>query len=189
MIKPDGIQRGLIGEILKRIERTGLKLVGIKMVVPSEDMVKKHYTIDPEWVEKAGKKSIETYLSNGREVQDDPIKQGEMILERLIKYITSGPVIAMAFQGVHAVSVVRKVVGSTEPLSSDVGTIRGDLVLDSYELSDLDKRSVRNLIHASGEVEEAEKEISLWFKDEEIIDYRLINEEILYDVNLDGILE
>jgi len=95
----------------------------------------------------------------------------------------------MVWQGMHAVGIVRKITGSTEPLTSDVGTIRGDFTIDSYEVSDLDGRAVRNLIHASGSPEEAEKEIALWFKPEELHRYRLLNEAILYDVNLDGILE
>jgi len=103
--------------------------------------------------------------------------------------MVSGPVIIMVWEGAHAVAIVRKLVGATEPLVSDVGSIRGDFVLDSYSMSDTDKRSVRNLIHASGSTEEAEKEIKHWFKPEEIINYRLVSEEILYDVNLDGILE
>jgi nucleoside-diphosphate kinase len=113
----------------------------------------------------------------------------DVVLEKLKKYMASGPVIAMAWQGAHAVGVVRKITGGTEPRSSDVGTIRGDWVLDSYEMADADNRSVRNLIHASGTVAEAEAELALWFKPQEFIDYALFNEKVLYDVNLDGILE
>ena len=120
---------------------------------------------------------------------DDPLKITEIILANLKKYMTSGPVVAMIWEGAHSVKIVRKLVGGTEPLTSDVGTIRGDLVLDSYTMSDTDERSVRNLIHASGSVSEANMEIQHWFKPEEVINYRLVQEEILYDVNLDGILE
>jgi nucleoside-diphosphate kinase len=98
-------------------------------------------------------------------------------------------VIAMVWQGAHVVEVVRKITGGTEPRSSDVGTIRGDFVIDSYQMADTDDRAIRNLIHASGSVEEANNEIDLWFKPEEITKYRLVQEEILYDVNIDGILE
>ena len=103
--------------------------------------------------------------------------------------MTKGPVIAMVWRGMHAVGIVRKITGGTEPLTSDVGTIRGDLTIDSYEVSDIDGRAVRNLIHASGSVEDAEKEIDLWFGEKEIIKYKLAGEAILYDINLDGILE
>jgi len=111
------------------------------------------------------------------------------ILANLKKYMTSGPVVAMVWQGANAVKIIRKITGGTEPLTSDPGTIRGDYVLDSYKMSDEDNRSVRNLIHASGSPEEAEMEIKHWFSENEIINYRLVQEQILYDVNLDGILE
>ncbi len=95
----------------------------------------------------------------------------------------------MVWQGMHAVGVVRKITGGTEPLTSDVGTIRGDYTIDSYEVSDVDGRAVRNLVHASGSIEEAEKEIPLWFAENELHAYRVAHEAILYDVNLDGIRE
>lgn len=190
VIKPDGVQRTLIGEIIRRYERMGLKLVGLKMSVPSESNVEKHYLADPLWKENVGKKSISAYEKKGTEPPTkDPQEAGERILDALKKYMTSGPVIAMVWQGAHAVEIVRKVTGGTEPLSSDVGTIRGDFVHDSYQMADTDERAIRNLIHASGSTDEAEKEISLWFNDDEVVSYRLVQEAILYDVNLDGILE
>lgn len=190
IIKPDGVQRSLIGEIIGRFERVGLKLVGMKLVTASNEHVKAHYCIDPEWIIKVGNKSIEGYKTKGLvPPSEDPVEVGNKVIEVLTKYITSGPVVVMAWQGAHAVSIVRKIVGGTEPLSSDVGTIRGDFVLDSYQLSDAGSRAVRNLIHASGSVDEANKEIQHWFKKNELINYRLIGDEILYDVNLDGILE
>ena len=190
VIKPDGIQRSLIGEIVKRYESSGLKLIGMKMVIPTADLVKKHYTVDPEWPIKTGTKTIESYRKKGKTPpSEDPIKITDIIFANLVKYITSGPVIAMVWQGMHAVGIVRKITGGTEPLTSNMGTIRGDYTIDSYEMSDLDGRSVRNLIHASGSPEEAEKEIAIWFMPQEVLDYRLVGEAILYDVNLDGILE
>lgn len=190
VIKPDGVQRSLIGEIIRRYERSGLKLVGVKMLVPTTEHVEKHYTIDPEWRRITGEKTIKSYKDKGLQPpSEDPLAITAIILANLKKYMTSGPVIAMVWQGVHAVKVVRKITGGTEPLTSDVGTIRGDLVLDSYQLSDADGRAVRNLIHASGSVDEANKEIALWFAPQELVSYRLVQEQILYDVNLDGILE
>ncbi len=190
VIKPDGVQRALIGEIVKRYERSGLKLVGLKMVVPTEDFIRSHYTVDPEWFVKTGTKTIESYKKKGKTPPSgDPLKITEVILKNLVKFMMAGPVIAMVWQGMHAVGVVRKITGGTEPLTSDVGTIRGDLTIDSYEASDVDGRAVRNLVHASGSVEEAEKEIALWFKPEELLNYKLANDAILYDVNLDNILE
>ena len=190
IIKPDGIQRSLIGEIIKRYEQSGLKLMGLKMVVPTADIVQKHYLIDPEWRVKTGLKTIESYKKKGKTPpSEDPLKITEIILKNLKKYLASGPVVAMIWRGAHAVGIARKITGGTEPLTSDMGTIRGDFTIDSYELSDVDSRAVRNLIHASGSPDEAEKEITLWFKNEEIHNYRLINEAVLYDVDLDKILE
>ena len=190
IIKPDGLQRSLVGEIIKRYERIGLKLVGLKMMVPSEEMIEKHYTLDPEWVRVTGEKTIKGYKDKGmKPPTEDPLKVTELLLQRLKKYMSSGPVIAMVWQGAHAVAIVRKITGKTEPLMSDVGTIRGDFVLDSYEMSDIAERCIRNLVHSSGSVKEANDEIKHWFKDEELMNYNLIQEQILYDVNLDGILE
>lgn len=190
ILKPDAIQRSLIGEILKRYERIGLKCIALKMVLPTPEMVAKHYTIDPEWLHKAGEKSIKKYISKGiTPPESDPLKVGNKVLENLKRYMSSGPVIVTAWEGAHAVEIVRKLTGGTEPLSSDVGTIRGDFVLDSYEMSDHDSRSIRNVVHASGSVDEASKEIDLWFKPEEIIKYKHIQEAILYDKHIEGILE
>lgn len=190
VVKPDGVQRGLIGEVIKRYERTGLKLVAAKMVLPAPDFVEKHYLVDPEWMEKTGRKTIDSYHKKGKTPpSEDPIEVTKIVLGNLKKYLASGPVVAMIWQGISAVGIIRKITGGTEPLTSDVGTIRGDFTIDSYELADLDGRAVRNVIHASGTPEEAEKEIALWFKPEEIIDYRLLNEEVIYDVDLNGIIE
>ncbi|MCX6716158.1 MAG: nucleoside-diphosphate kinase [Candidatus Taylorbacteria bacterium] len=190
IVKPDGLQRSLIGEIVKRYERSGLKLVGIKMLVPTADLIEEHYTLDPEWRMKNGQKSIKGYEDKGlKPPHTDPLKMNALTLGHLIKYMTSGPVIAMVWQGMHAVAVVRKLTGGTEPLMADVGTIRGDYVLDSYPASDADSRAVRNLVHCSGSVKEAINEIDHWFKKEELMSYKIVQESILYDVNLDGILE
>jgi nucleoside-diphosphate kinase len=190
IIKPDGVQRTLIGEIIRRYERVGLKLIGLKMVIPTVEKAEKHYTLDPEWLKKVGEKSIQSYKAKGLvPPSEDPLEVGNKVLVRLVKFMTSGPVVAMVWQGAHAVQIVRKMTGGTEPLSSDIGTIRGDYVIDSYQIADVDDRAIRNVVHASGSVEEAINEINLWFKPEEILSYRLIQDAILYDVNLDGILE
>lgn len=190
LIKPDGVQRSLIGEVIKRYESCGLKLVALKMLIPSQKLALKHYSIDPEWAFKTGTKSIEAATARGEKLwTDDPVKYAEKIRETLKVYMASGPIVAMVWQGMNAVGVVRKITGSTEPLNSVPGTIRGDYTIDSYSAADGDKRAVRNIIHASGSVEEAKAEMAIWFKPEEILSYRLVSEEILYDVNLDGILE
>ena len=112
VIKPDGIQRSLIGEIIKRYERSGLKLTGLKMTVPNEEFIRKHYTIDPEWFVKTGTKTIESYRKKGKTPpSEDPLKITEIVLNNLVKFMTSGPVIAMVWQGVHAVGIVKKITG------------------------------------------------------------------------------
>ncbi len=190
LIKPDGIQRSLIGEIIKRYERSGLKLTGLKFFIPNKELIKKHYLIDKNWLKNVGEKSISAYQKKGiKPPFQDPIKVGQAVLKRLQEFMTAGPVIAMVWQGNEAVGLVRKITGGTEPLGSDVGTIRGDFTLDSYSLADTDDRAIRNLVHASGSTQEANKEIKIWFKPSELINYRLISEAILYDVNLDGIKE
>jgi nucleoside-diphosphate kinase len=192
IIKPDGVQRSLIGEIIKRYERTGLKLIALKMVLPTEELGRDHYykVGGDEWVENVGKKAMAAYDKRGLKSPFGSYRENGMaVLERNAKYMSSGPVIAMIWQGNMAVELVRKITGGTEPLTSDIGTIRGDFTLDSYALADIDERSVRNLIHASGNTEEAEKEIHIWFQPEEILKYNQIQERILYDVNLDGIKE
>lgn len=190
IIKPDGIQRSLIGEVIKRYERVGLKLVALKMLVPTAGMVEEHYLLDKEWKLKTGEKNLKAYRDKGlKPPHDDPIRQSEMILDKLKKYLSAGPVIAMVWQGSHAVAIARKITGGTEPLQSDVGTIRGDFVIDSYKVADDDLRSVRNIVHASGSVKEADDEIAYWFKKEEIINYKLLVEQMLYDTDLDGILD
>ncbi len=190
IIKPDGVQRTLIGEVIGRIERVGFKLVALKFEIPSKEKVVEHYTIDPEWVEKTGLKALAADALSGKDVTGiDALTHGGTILHKLQNYMTSGPVVIMVWQGAHVVDVVRKLVGSTEPRTSDVGTIRGDFVHDSYEISNIEGRSVRNVLHASSSTEDAQKEIKVWFAPEEIVSYRLIAEEILYDVNVDGNLE
>lgn len=188
-IKPDGIQRSLIGEIIQRFERTGLKFVAFKFVIPTEDLCWKHYNKDDAWFESKGAKIIENRQAAGQPIEKSAFEYGKDIINQLVKFMTSGPVLAMIIEGNQAVGIVKKVVGGTEPLTSDVGTIRGDLTLDSYQLAGFDERAVRNLIHCSDQVSEAEREINLWFKPEEIINYRLVQEQILYDVNLDGLTE
>ena len=189
IVKPDGVQRSLIGEILSRFERTGLKLVALKMTVLDKDRIWKHYDKDDEWFIKKGTKVAEDRKAAGLSAEKEPIEYGKDIIRALEKYMTSGPVIIMVWEGNNAVDIVTKLVGETAPRTADVGTIRGDLTIDSYELASIDDRAVRNLIHCSDTPENAEKEIALWLTEDELNQYRLLNEAILYDINLDGILE
>lgn len=189
IIKPDGVQRGLMGEILGRFERTGLKYVGMKFMLATEEQCWAHYNKDDKWFLEKGSKIAESFKTAGMEVSKEPIEYGRDIIRQLASFMTSGPVLAAVIEGNEAVGIVKKLVGGTEPLTSDVGTIRGDLTLDSYYLSGIDGRAVRNLVHCSDSAEEAEREIKLWFNEGEFFNYRLMAEQILYDVNLDGILD
>ena len=190
ILKPDAVQRALIGEIVRRYERLGLKLVGLKMVVPTVEQVEGHYTLDPNWRRVTGEKTINSYKARGlKPPSDDPLAITAEILKNLKKYLTAGPVICMIWEGAHAVELVRKITGGTEPRAAQVGTIRGDFVPDSYIMADQDTRAVRNLIHASGSIDEANMEIPHWFKPSEIIDYKVSHEDILYSKELQGIVE
>ncbi len=189
ILKPDAVQRGLIGEIIKRIENTGLKLVAIKMVNATSDQLWKHYDKDDEWFLKKGTRTIEERTAMGMPIEKEAIEYGKDIIRALVQFMSCGPIVPMIWEGNQAVGIVKKIVGSTEPLSSDGGTLRGDYTLDSYELASLDSRAVRNLIHCSDPVSDAVREIPIWFNENEVLNYRLVAEQILYDVNLDGIKE
>lgn len=190
LVKPDGVQRALVGEIIKRYEQKGLKIVGLKMVQPSPEKVEAHYSLDPAWKRSVGEKTIASYDKKGMEPPSrDPEEIGTTVLNTLKTYLTACPVVAMVLEGMHVVEITRKVTGVTEPRVSDMGTIRGDFVLDSYMMADTAGRAIRNVIHASGSVEEASKEIPLWFAPEELMTYKLVTDRILYDVNLDGLGE
>jgi len=189
ILKPDTIQRSLIGDVIARIEKTGLKLVASKFIVATEEQCWTHYNKDEEWFLKKGARIIANRQALNLPVEKDALGYGRDIIVALVKFMTSCPIMLMIWEGNQAVGIVKKLVGGTEPLSSDVGTLRGDYTVDSYELAGFDDRAVRNLIHCSDAPEEAGREIKIWFNDKEIINYRLVAEQILYDVNLDGILE
>lgn len=191
ILKPDTIQRSLAGEIINRIERTGLKLVAIKMLKADEKRLTEHYGKDDEWYLEKGTKRVRLIQEAGGTVDASrpPIEYGKDIIRGVIRYMQSTPVVVMAWEGNQAVAVVRKIVGTTDPTTSDVGTIRGDYQIDSYSLSDAEQRGIRNILHCSDKVSEAEREIGIWFSPEELMDYKHINEAVLEDVNLDGKLE
>lgn len=189
IVKPDGVQRNLVGEIIRRIERTGLKLVAMKFMVATPEQALAHYGKDDEWLNAKGGRRIEQMKLAGKPVTKEAKDYGQDIVNANVKFITAGPIVPMIWEGNEAVGVVKKIVGTTEPLTSDVGTIRGDLTIDSYDLSDNDERCVRNLVHCTSDPNETQREIDIWFKPEEVVNYKHVNERMLYDVNLEGILE
>ncbi len=189
ILKPDTIQRSMVGELVSRIERSGLKITALKMTVAKEEQCWEHYQKDDVWFTEKGEMIIAGLKKRGEKVEKKAIEYGRDIIRALIYFMTSSPVVPMIIEGNQAVGIVKKLVGGTEPLSSDVGTIRGDLTADSYELANIDSRAIRNLIHCSDKAAEAEREIQLWFAKDEILEYKLVAERILYDVNLDGLKE
>lgn len=186
LLKPDTVQRSLIGEIIKRFELTGLKISAMKMIVPTEAQLLEHYNKSEEWYERKGKGVVEDMKAQGMEITKEPIEYGRDIIRTIVRYMTAAPVVAMVLEGNQACAVVTKIVGTTEPATSDVGTIRGDYTVDSYAHATFENRAVRNLVHQSESPEEAERETAIWFKPEEIMGYATAQERIMYDVDFDG---
>jgi len=178
VMKPDAVQRGLIGDILARFEKIGLKVVGMKMMVPSEELVRTHYS--DELIPIVGGKTQKDWDAYGVEYTESAEEIGETIVQATRDFMRSGPVVAMVLEGGHAVEVVRKMVGSTGPKDSAPGTIRGDYAHLSLGRASIQKRGAANLIHASGNVEEAEQEIKWWFKPEELFEYKLVHEHLTH---------
>lgn len=189
LLKPDTVQRSLVGEVIKRFENTGLKISAMKMIVPTEAQLLTHYNKDDAWYQRKGEGIVAELTAQGTEITKEPAEYGKDIIRTILRYMTAAPVVAMIIEGNKAVSVVTKIVGTTEPATSDVGTIRGDYTVDSYYHSTLENRAVRNLVHQSESPEEAEREIVIWFKEEEIMNYVTAQERIMYDVNFDGVNE
>ena len=182
LLKPDAVQRGLTGTIIERLERVGLKIVGLKMVLPTADQANRHYALTEEWMRAVYEKAKAKYEALGQAFPfPDHVAYGTSIKNGLIEFLTSGPVVAMVLEGEQAVSLVRKIVGSTEPASSAPGTIRGDYSLDTYSLSNTQNRPLRNLIHASGNVEESAQEVPIWFATTELFAVQSAIDPIQYD--------
>ena len=181
LLKPDAIQRNLIGDIVSRFERAGLKIIAMKFLLPTKEQAYKHYVKNEEEIEALGKRSIEGKRKNGVEVTIDPKTLGQSIIDRLVEFLSQSPVVAIVLEGSSSIPIVRKIVGSTEPLNSDVGTIRGDYTIDSYDLADNDNRAVRNLVHASANQFDSDYEIKVWFNDNEIYSYKNVRDAVLYD--------
>jgi nucleoside-diphosphate kinase len=186
LLKPDTVQRSLVGEVIKRFEQTGLKIAAMKMVMATEEQLLTHYNKTDEWYERKGKGIVEELKAQGKEITKEPIEYGRDIILTIVRYMTAAPVVAMILEGNKAVGVVTKIVGSTEPSTSDVGTIRGDYTVDSYNHATFENRAVRNLVHQSESPEEAEREIAIWFTEAEMMNYVTAQERIMYDVNFDG---
>lgn len=177
MIKPDGVRKGLTGEIIRRFEQRDLKIVALEMFQPSIDLIDNHYPKDEAWITRLGEKTLSTYQKYGYDAMadfgtEDPVKIGPEIRKWVIDYMVSSPLVKMVVQGIHAVDVVRKIAGETMPYKADMGTIRGDFSIDSPALANKEKRAVMNIVHCSETPEEAEHEIKHWFGNSVIHNYK-----------------
>ena len=182
LLKPDAVQRGLIGTIISRFEQVGLKMTAIKMVHPRKEDVDQHYALTDEWMRGVFEKSKAKYDANGEAFPwTDHVAYGTEIKRELMDFLMAAPIVAMVWEGEGAVAIIRKLVGSTESAGSPAGTIRGDFSHDSYSLSNNQNRPLRNLIHASGTPEEAKNEIAVWFTDTELYRYEHVNDRVQYD--------
>ena len=185
LIKPDGVKRGLTGEIISRIEQRGLKIIALKMIWATKDQIDEHYPKNDSWIKRLGEKTLATYEKYGYDAKeeigtDDPMEIGKIVRGWLMDYMTSGPVVKMIVQGIHAVDMVRKMVGNSIPAMAEMGTIRGDFSVDSSVLANRSKRAIHNLIHASETETEADHEINFWFAPEELCEYKRAEEDIMF---------
>ncbi len=185
VLKPDAVARGLSGQIITRFENVGLKIVAVKLLAAKKDLVEKHYPDNREelWI-GIGNKTLDNYKSLDMDPKaslgtNDAKEIGKMVRVWLMDYIMEGPVLAFVLEGPHAVELVRKLCGHTLPLLSAPGTIRGDFSFDSSYLANNAKRPIKNLMHASGNVAEAEYEIPLWFTPKEIHSYERVEEKAM----------
>jgi nucleoside-diphosphate kinase len=177
LVKPDGVRKGLIGEIIQRFEQRDLKVVALEMFQATRAEMDKHYPKDEKWIRRLGEKTTATYEKYGYDVKkdfgtNDQLKIGKAVRGWLVDFMISAPMVKMAVQGIHAVDMVRKIVGPTMPYLAEMGTIRGDFSADSPLLANLEKRPVLNLIHASETAEEAKHEIEHWFGKKTIYKYK-----------------
>jgi len=185
LVKPDGVKRGLVGECIQRVEQRGLKIIAIKMVRATEEHARMHYPGTELWLRGMGDKTLETYARYGKDAMNelgtkDAFEIGNMVYQWNTEFLTSGPVVAMVISGIHAIDMVRKIVGKTIPAFAEMGTIRGDFSVDSPLLANEGKRAIHNVVHASGDPQEAEHEIEHWFAPEEIHDYKRAEEDIMF---------
>lgn len=173
LIKPDGVQQKLIGKIISRFEDAGLRLVGMKMVWPDENKAREHYPLDEDWAKAAFEKTSSSAKENNEEFKfSDYMEFGKFVQDGLVNFIQENPIVALVLEGTHAIEVVRKMVGATEPRAASPGTIRADFAsVESYPNANLNGRAVRNLIHASDSKDNAEKEIKTWFDEGEVHNY------------------
>ena len=180
LVKPDGVYRGLVGKIITAFEDAGLKIVGLKLVMPAKEFAAQHYPADQSWYQSLWEKTKKAAEEKGEPFTETPEQVGERVRGFLVDYLANKPVVAMVVEGNNAIDNVRKIVGATSPSKADPSSIRGKYATDSYDLADSQHRAVRNLVHASDRKETAQREISLWFKEGELISYKRSDEEAMF---------
>lgn len=185
LIKPDGVQRHLVGEILHRFERAGLKIMGLKLVWATPEIIALHYRQDAEFLKSIGEKTIAGMNTLGIPVRGTALEIGRRVRSYLSNHLSVSPVVALVLQGTNAIKNVRQLVGVTDPILADVGSVRGDLTIDTIQLANMEQRSVRNLLHASSDLEEAEREIAIWFSPGELYEYSTVMDVVLGDEHWD----
>ncbi len=181
LLKPDTVRKSIVGKIISRFEDAGLKIVGMKMIWADKKLAENHYFLDEEWAKKIFEKTKAGYAKEKEFPYKDHLDIGRTIQKWSMEFLMEGPVIAVVLEGPHAIDIVRKLIGSTEPKTATPGTIRSDFAsVESYIVADADKRGVRNLIHASDSVDNANREISLWFSEKELYpNYKTAHEMLL----------
>ena len=187
IIKPDGVQRGLLGKIITRFEQVGLKIIGLKFIWATEKQIVAQYPETDAWFKKVGERTLTNYSKKGLDAKkvfgtNDAIQIGRTVKKWLITYFQESPVLIMALESYDCIEIVRKLSGNTIPLLATGGTIRGDFSHDTIDLANEQNRPLRNIIHASDTVEDGEKEIKVWFTKEELFDYESAGEKFMYKI-------
>ena len=180
IIKPDGVVRHLVGEIINRFERKGLKIVGMKMLHATKSQIQEHYLATEEWYKSNGERTYQGYIDKGQTPPGTPRELAENVQRKLVGYLGAGPAIYMVLEGAHVIETVRKMRGATSPLAAEVGTIGFDFTLESSELGDAGDWAIRNIIHGSASVESADREIPIWFAANELFTYKTAVEDFIY---------
>lgn len=185
IIKPDGVQRGIIGKVIGRFEAVGLKIIGLKFLWATKEQIIAHYPDTEAWLKKVGERTLTNYAKKGLDAKkvfktDDAISIGKIVKGWLVDYLQESPIFLAVVEGYEAIEIVRKLSGNTIPVLAAAGTIRGDFSYDTIDLANEQGRPLRNIIHASDTVEDADIEIKVWFKNEELFDYKRADEKFMF---------
>ena len=185
IIKPDGVQRGIVGKIIGRFEKVGLKIIGLKFIWATKEQIIALYPDSEAWFKKVGERTLTNYAKKGLDAKevfktDDAVSIGKIVKGWLVNYMQESPIFLAVVEGYEAIEIVRKLSGNTIPVLAAAGTIRGDFSHDTIDLANEQRRPLRNIIHASDTVEDGEKEVNLWFKPEELFDYQRADEKFMF---------